>query len=246
MGAVGLDHLIKGAIGIDHLQKGGKDINNMMQGILTLPTTSIVCLNLANNNIGDIGADILGHALANGKLPATKYVDISGNNITKTGDTKIVQALKGKTQDMVILTQKLEQNYKMVTGSREEKIAIYKDLLKQGAEKGTYDKGVVVDKSFWGSMKNMFNVTAGSIKGSIGFAKCNWNPEEVVKSYAQDKITAKISKTFSKVLGQFTNIEGVVSCYLEGSDAAWLSPEGQKVLQHELCVMGESEFCGDQ
>ena len=47
MGAVGLDHLIKGSIGIDHLRTGGSDIHNMMQGILTLPTTSIVCLNLA-------------------------------------------------------------------------------------------------------------------------------------------------------------------------------------------------------
>jgi hypothetical protein len=220
--------------------------DHVYKGLLTRPNFNVVKIDISNCNIGDIGADIIGDALCKGRMPNAKYINITGNHITQDGDTKIVQALKGKTQDMVIITQKLEQNYKMVTGSREEKIAIYKDLLKQGTEKGTYDKGVVVDKSLWGSMKNVFNVTAGSIKGSIGFAKCNWNPEDVVKSYAQDKITAKISKTFSKVLGQFTNIEGVVSCYLEGSDAAWLSPEGQKVLQHELCVMGESEFCGDQ
>ena len=65
-------------------------------------------------------------------------------------------------------------------------------------------------------------------------------------SYAQDTITAKISKTFSEVLGKFTDAEGIVSCYLEATDEAWTSEAGQKVLQHKLCVMGESEFCGDQ
>ena len=94
MGPVGLDYLIKGAIGIDHLQKGGNDINNMMQGMLTLPSTSIVCLNLANNNIGDIGADILGHALANGKLPATKHIDVSNNYITQPGEVLLSEAMK--------------------------------------------------------------------------------------------------------------------------------------------------------
>ena len=94
MGAVGLDHLIKGSIGIAHLQAGGNDIHNIMQGILTLPSSSIICLNLANNNIGDIGADIIGHALANGKLPATKNIDVSGNAITQNGEFVLTEGMK--------------------------------------------------------------------------------------------------------------------------------------------------------
>ena len=53
----------------------------MYQGMLTRPGFNTVKLDLSNCNIGDIGADILGHALASGKLPATKEIDVSGNNI---------------------------------------------------------------------------------------------------------------------------------------------------------------------
>ena len=189
------------------------------------------------------GAKVIADALANGVLPITKYINLSGNQITKEGDTKLVQALKGKVQDMIIVRQKLEQSLKMIGGSKEEKIAIYKNLIKQGIEKGTYDKAIVVDKSFWSDIKDGIKVVK---YGVVGFVKCNWKPEDMVKSYAQDKITAKISKTFSKALGIFTDVEGIVSCYLEATDEAWTSPEGQKLLQHELCVLGEQEFCSEQ
>jgi hypothetical protein len=207
---------------------------------------NILRLDLSNNNIGDYGAKVVADGLANGVLPITKRIDLSGNKITKEGDNKLVQALKSKVQDMSIVTQKLENEYKMTMGSKEEKIAIYKDLIKQGVEKGTYDKGIVVDKSFLGLLKQTGNIIVGSSKGAAGFVKCNWKPDDLIKSYAQDKITAKISKTLSKVLGKFTDIEGVVSCYLEASNEAWTSPEGQALLKHELCVLGEQEFCGEQ
>ena len=104
MGAVGLDHLIKGAIGIDHLRSGGNDIHNTMQGIFTLPTTSIVNLNLCNNNIGDVGSEILSHALVNAKLPATKSIDLSGNNITKDGYKSLMTGLESPNVKSMMVT----------------------------------------------------------------------------------------------------------------------------------------------
>lgn len=217
---------------------------------VTLPSKAvhnIAVLNLSNNNLGDPAAKVISDALAFGQFPATKSIDLSGNKITPPGETKLVQALKGKVQDMVIITQKLEQNSKLLPGigTKEEKIALYKEFIRQGVEKGTNDQAVVVDKSFFGTMKNIGNSIQVSINGAVGFAKCNWEPEDMAKGYAQDKITAKISKAFSKILGKATSVEGVVTCYLEGTEAAWTSLEGQKLLQQELCVMGESEFCGE-
>lgn len=206
---------------------------------------NILRLDLSNNQIGDAGAKVVADGLANGVFPITKQINLSGNNITKEGDTKLVQALKGKVQDMVIVTQKLGQNLKMIGGSKEEKIAIYKEFIQKAAECGTYDKGIVVDKSLWGEIKNTANKFTASGHGVVGFVKCNWKPEDMVKTYAQDKITAKFSKTLSKILGKFTDIEGVVSCYLEATDSAWTSEEGIKAVQHELCVLGEQEFCGE-
>ena len=232
---------------LDYLCINNSKITDLGIATLMHTTLQVKTLNLSNNNLGDPAAKIISQALVDGKMPATKYIDVSGNKITKDGETKLVQALKGKVQDMIIITKKLEQNSKLFPGigTKDEKIAIYKEFIKQGIEKGTYDKGIVVDKSLWGEIKNTSNQLLAAGYGGIGFIKCNWKPEEMVKSYAQDKITAKISKFFSKVLGQFTDIEGIVSCYLEATDAAWTSPEGMKTVQHELCVLGEQEFCGD-
>ena len=256
MGAVGLDHLIKGAIGIDHLRKGGNDINNMMQGMLTLPSTSIVCLNLANNNIGDIGADILGHALANSKLPATKYVDISGNNITETGDTKIVQALKGVWQDIAVFTHKLDEIVKMGEGTKEEKIDIYKAIVEKGKALGTYDKAMVVDKSWFGKIAHIRDEVIFKGKWLFGFTKCHVvpDPKEEVTSYAQDKIIATLpAKTATglgiakKGVGVLTKHYDFVTCFISTTDAIWSSELGQQIAKHELCLLGEQDFChGEQ
>ena len=227
---------------------GDKTVTHLLSGVINAPQyRNVKELNLSQCDLGDKSAEMLSFSLAKGDMPATKYIDVSGNNITKDGETKLVQALKGKVQDMIIITKKLEQNSKLFPGigTKDEKIAIYKEFIKQGIEKGTYDKGIVVDKSLWGEIKNIINSIEGSGYAAMGFVKCNWKPEEMVKSYAQDKITAKISKAFSKILGQFTDIEGIVSCYLEASDAGWTSPPGMKTVQHELCVLGEQEFCGE-
>ena len=121
IGPIGLDFLVKGSIGMDHLQKGGNDINNMMQGILTLPTTSIVCLNLANNNIGDIGAGILGHALISGKLPATKEIDVSSNQITDSGAQSFAEDLR---QGMPTFLQNLKIFGNNLTATGEKALAL--------------------------------------------------------------------------------------------------------------------------
>lgn len=255
MGAVGLDHLIKGSIGIDHLRTGGNDIHNMMQGILTLPTTSIVCLNLANNNIGDVGADILGHALANGKLPTTKYVDISGNGITKDGDTKIMQAAKGLWKDFAIFTHTLDEIVKMDEGTKSEKIAIYKSIIEQGKALGTYDKAMVVDKSWFGSFKHTYNNFQLSSQWLVGFSKCHLvpDPKEEVTSYAQDKIIATLpEKTATglgiakKGVGVLTKYYDGITCFVSSREAVWGSELGQQVAQYELCLLGEDDFCGGE
>ena len=254
MGAVGLYHLIKGSIGIDHLRTGGNDIHNMMQGILTLPTTSIVCLNLANNNIGDIGAGIIGHALINGKLPHTRHIDISGNGISETGDTAIVQALKGIWQDIAVFTHTLDEILKMDEGSREEKVAIYRGIIEKGRAAGTYDEAMVVDKSFLGKISNAKKGIFFGGKWLFGFGKCHLlpEPEQVAESYAQDKIIATLpQKTSSglsfvkKYVGKLISFHDIVTCFVSSREDALTSELGQELVKHDLCLMGEEEFCGE-
>ena len=148
-------------------------------------------------------------------------------------------------QDMILLTKKLDLNAKFIFGTKEEKIAIYKELLQEGAEKGIDTQAIVVDTSFWGEVKNTFNKTKVVFKGGWGFAKCQWNPEELLQAYAEDRLIAKLPKGLGKLAGNTINAHSIVSCYLGATEEAWTSNSGQHTLKHELCVMGELEFCND-
>ena len=103
MGAVGLDYTLKGAPGILSIQSGSTNLSSMYQGVLTRSSFNIVKLDLSNCNIGDVGADILAHALVSRKLPATKHIDVSDNGITQTGWEYFAAAVKKvKTKTVAI------------------------------------------------------------------------------------------------------------------------------------------------
>lgn len=256
IGALGIDYLLKGAPGILSLQSSNHDINLMYQGMLTRPGLNTVKLDLSNCNIGDIGADILGHALASGKLPATKKINISGNNITQDGgDTKIVQALKSVEQDIVVFTHTLDEINKMSGDEgKEAQITALKNIIERGKAAGTYNEALVVDKSFLGNLKNTFKVGELGLEQLFGFGKCHLlpEPEQIVESYAQDKIIASLpQKTASglsfakKYVGKLISFHDIVTCFVDSYEDSVTSELGQEVVKHELCVVGVDEFCGE-
>ena len=123
-----------------------------------------------------------------GNLPNLKSLNVSDNQITATGEGFFARAMQDKNvQNIVILTKKLDFNAKFIFGTKEEKIAIYKELLQQGAEKGVDTKAIVVDTSWFGEIKNTFNKTKVVFTGGFGFVKCHWNPEELLQAYAEDR-----------------------------------------------------------
>ena len=201
--------------------------------------------NLSNNNIDDEGAKTIADAIEKGYLLTTK-IDVSDNKITPTGEGFFARAMQDKNvQDMILLTKKLDLNAKFIFGTKEEKIAIYKELLQQGKDKGVNNDAIVVDTSFWGETKNTFNQIKVVFKGGFGFAKCQWNPEELLQAYAEDRLIAKLPTALGKLIGNTYNAHSIVSCYLGATEEAWTSNSGQHALKHELCVMGELEFCND-
>lgn len=214
---------------------------------------NILRLDLSNNQIGDAGAKVIADALACGVLPITKQINLSGNKITSNGESFIVKAMQSSTvQDIIVLTQRLNDNCKLLPlpgiATKEEKIAELKKFIQLGKAKGTYDEAVVVDKSFWGEIKNTKNSFITAYKAGIGFSKCHFVPEDMVTGYAQDKIVAKLPKLVNgvyKYATKLTNVKDIVTCYLGATDEAYSSEPGLSVVKHELCVMGEQEFCGD-
>lgn len=215
---------------------------------------NILRIDLSNNKIGDAGAKIVADGLANGVLPITKKINLSGNNITSNGESLIVKAMQSSTvQDIIVLTQRLNDNCKLLPlpgiATKEEKIAELKKFIQLGKEKGTYDEAVVVDKSWYGAVKNLGNATVAGFMVGKGFAKCHYIPEDMATGYAQDKIAAKLPKLahgMYKYATKLLNVKDIVTCYLGATDESWSSEPGLSVVKHELCVMGEQEFCGDQ
>ena len=214
----------------------------------------VVNLNLSNNNLGNDSAIIISNAIANGQLTATNYLNLSGNKITPPGETKLVQALKGVGQDIAIFTHTLDEIVKMTDGSREEKVAIFRSLIEKGKAIGTYDEAIVVDKSFLGKLSNVKKEGLFGIEWLFGFGKCHLlpEPEKVVESYAQDKIIATLpTKTASglnfakKYVGKLLSFHDVITCFVSSREDALTSEMGQQVLAHELCLLGEEEFCGE-
>lgn len=84
------------------------------KGLLTRSNFNFQKLDLSGCNIGDSGADILGHALAKGRIPSLKNIDLSGNGINPA---KIKHFLDQFSQDIFVVTEK----------SYEEGKAVYKD-----------------------------------------------------------------------------------------------------------------------
>ena len=137
---------------------------------------------------------------------------------------------------------------------KDAQVKVLKSILERGKAIGTYDKAIVVDKSFLGNIKNIFNNIELSKKWLFGFGKCHLlpDPKEETESYAQDKIIAKLpSKTASglsfakKYIGKLLNFHDFMTCFVDTREAAITSELGMEVVKHELCVLGEHEFCGE-
>ena len=259
IGPLGLDHLIKGAHGIVSLQSGNHDINLMYQGMLTRPGFNTVKLDLSNCNIGDIGADILGHALASGKLPATKEINVSGNQITDNGSWSIAEALKtGKFptlkrfdasgNDISLVGEKFMLDAIKHPSTQSVMVILKRsDNLKTVLSGSKEDKQKLIKETLQMAQDNGVDVknvaVSKGISGfldnlgyvisdfALGFTKCNIVPEDAT-SLAADVITAKISK---KAIAATTTKDAVV-CLFDTVEEVSTSPEGVQFIKDlDLC-----------
>jgi len=67
-----------------------------MQGLFTHYNVNITTINLSNNHIEDIGADIISSAIVTSSLPHVKALNLADNNITDTGTGYLAQCFKSE------------------------------------------------------------------------------------------------------------------------------------------------------
>jgi hypothetical protein len=91
------------------------DLSNNYLGLNSVHTIfygfkghQIKSINLTNNRLGDDSALFISQALEYGNIPALKYIDVSGNQITATGEGYFAQALESVkvTSISIVLTAK--------------------------------------------------------------------------------------------------------------------------------------------
>ena len=235
--AMGVDYLLKGAAGISSIQQGNQNINLMYQGMLTRPSFNIVKLNLENCNIGDIGADIICHALANGKLPATKEIDVSGNNIGDKGEDFFVKVLNDPiVQHIAILIEDLKHNLKLQSAKKEHIVPELNNILQKAEKRGVDVKNMVVDLGFLNSIKNLTGTTKIAVRG---FVKCKWT-DDPIGDWAKTSLASKLPKKVAKFIDKAIDTEGTISCYIKAFDQAATSEYGAQMALNELYVIGEN------
>ena len=151
--------------------------------------TTITKLNLSNSGMRDHNAYTLASTMT--VLPNLKYLDVSGNQITATGEEYFAKVMQDPTvQRIVIILQNLSKHAKLQSGNKEDVVSALRDILKRAEDRGVDVKNIVVDTGFITWVKN--------VKGMLneahsGFIKCHWL-EDPIGDYAKNDLFAKLPK----------------------------------------------------
>lgn len=205
-------------------------------------------LNVSDNHLDDHSAMFFLNAMRYGpnSPAALQVLKLTGNPMSQDIGPLVVKALQNIKEGAIVLLKEMSYTgdsiKKMRYGTREEKIAEYKKVIKQSTDSGANNKAIVVDKSFLGEVKAEVNVMT---EYAIGFAKC-YLIDDMVEDYTRDKLVAKIPKQGVKTIARSAlKTYDVFTCLAEAEDYAWTSDAGQRFATRQLCLLGEKEFCGD-
>lgn len=191
---------------------------------------NLLRLDLSNNNIGDHGAKCIAEGLSKGFFPITKMINLSGNKITENVEDDFINALKQPiVQDIIVILKRAYDVKTVISGSKEAKQRIIKEILYNAQDNGVDIKNVAVSKGLGEFIWN--NIKIG-LNFSWGFTKCNIIPEDA-KSFAAERIIAKISK---KAFAAYTAKDAVV-CFFDTIGEVSISPEGIQLIK-DLDLVG--------
>ena len=136
----------------------------------------------------------------------------------------------------------------MISGTKEEKIAIYKDLAIEKVKLKFYMMKHWLSIKVYTEIKNSGKILKVVTNAKYGFLpKCHFAPEDIAVDYAQNKINLNYPKMINGVLNytaKVVDLENIFTCYVDASEDAWTSAVDNKQLNMNY-VVGETEFCGE-
>jgi len=175
-------------------------------------------------------------------LPNLKYLDVTGNKITVTGEGFLVKALQKFQQEIKILLYKFKKleiveeakdQGDLIFGSKEERQEAIKHYLNRAKDNGVDVDNIVATKDIWTAIKNGAKVSTGFIGGII---KCNLGYDSVEEFAAKETLAALSKKMERGVL-----VADFLSCYFETFDDYVTSKEGIQYM-HDIKLIETGEF----
>jgi len=230
------------AFHLDSLQLNHNPISDygiqaLFNCVFTVPLgRSVVHLKLNNCNFCDVGAELIAAYVRDGYMPATRVIDVSGNNISIENPC-FAQLAKNIQQPIKIVVDTIYDGAKkqgtLVFGSKEAKQGIVQDWVNIAQSNGIDTKNVVVSKDIFEAVIN-----SGKLFDNfhLGWAKCSVVPKDV-KSFAADKILAIASPEAGVIK---TGID-IAFCYFASCDEAMSSQHGVQFLG-DLGLLPQGEF----
>jgi len=207
--------------------------------------TTITKLNLSNSCMDDSSAYHIAQYLSTDKRVSNlKYLDVTGNKITVTGEGYFVKALQNKAVEYLqILLHKLidvksiqggvKKQSDLFAGSKEERQKVIHEYFDRAKGNGADIENITVSKSIFQAMANSAKLSTSFV---IGLVKCNIIPDSAT-SFVKERIIEKASKKAGLV-----NIAlEAVTCYFETFDEHASSKEGVQFM-HDIGLVGIGEF----
>lgn len=198
---------------------------------------NILRLDLSNNNISDAGAKIVADGLANGVFPITKQVNLSGNKITETGETYLMNAVKvSANTDLNVFAVKAGWRNTDPTWKQIAKSTL-KGFLQHAKNQGIDTEHVATNKSALDYILNIYEMGKNML---FGWGKCsntlleilsfNTNAPSITKGFALEMYGTKAMK----------KADFRICMAIEAHDAV-VSIEGVELAVKTVDLLGDGE-----
>ena len=189
--------------------------------------TTITKLNLSNSGMRDHNAYTLANTLT--VLPNLKYLDVSGNDITHTGEGFFAKTLQSPMVQNIIVTIK---KYTTDLGQEVIKPAL-KLFIEHAKENGVDTTNIATNKNAFVYMNDMINIKSNFL---IGFTKC-----ETGYSYLENGVTVEDLATEAALTHRAMKYIAPLVCIYEALDGAFTTPEGVALVIKGLELLGDNE-----